>query len=117
MNLSEIVTLKHEDVNWRIVDKEGNVPGTDKPVFIVNRFIGYFESDTLDQGDFVISSIQDNSSVYQVVDRGYIGIFAKEIGKIKYNLVLQEGKYSTDALKIDPKKSKINLILNGERIK
>ncbi len=112
MNL-ELVTLKHEEVNWKIVSEDGNVAKSDKPVAIVNRFTGYDESDKLHKGDFVISSVQDNSPVYQVVSRGYFGISAREIGKIKYNLVLQEGEHSTDALKIDPKKSKINLVLNG----
>jgi len=109
----DIVTLKHEDVNWKVVGKEGNVANPDKPVIIVNRFTGYVESDKLHNGDFCVSSVQDNSPVYQVVDKGYFGISAKEVGKIKYNLVLKNGKYSTDALKIDPEKSVINLVLNG----
>lgn len=113
MNSLELVTLNHKDVNWKIVSKDGNVANPNKPVVIVNRFTGYTESDTLRKGDFVISSVQDNSPVYQVVSRGYFGISAREIGKIKYNLVLQEGEHSTDALKIDSKKSKINLVLNG----
>ena len=112
MNL-ELVTLKHEDVNWKVVSEDGNAATPDKSVAIVNRFTGYDESDKLHKGDFVISSVQDNSPVYQIVSKGYFGISAKEIGKIKYNLVLQEGRCSTDALKIDSKKSKINLVLNG----
>lgn len=112
--------LKKIDVRelmWKIMG--GDVENPQDEIFLSSRYTRFgTEKEKLEIGNFVSTDGEDSSKLYEVVKIKKNKAYVKEIGTIKYNEILRNHRKKQKLREIseyslDPKESKINVVLNG----